>query len=382
MKITNIIWGEGRNPGLPAEMDLPADIRAAGGESASERYESLLRAIDRHLRNWYGKLPEAYDVRPSREETVQYCLDQGTAIGYEPGTGETTDAEASLAAKEGREARYVDPEAVRYWEDMDSRKAFAVLTGMDLLDYDEWCAVCDATGIGNMLWADAHEISTILYENYEQTPLESPAVAGLDKPGVPPEQLGTIRNAFAVPEMSAEDEARIYGIMEKYGEPVLRTGGTKAIGTEAERTGGEPAVELHAGGRAERMLASLDGTVTVDGREMKLGSLIAALSGEEKNMVEEALAFARYLDSGITEEYLEDALAERGLECHDDISGDLWDRMARDAALLVYDCDMEESEGYTVEEAACRRVADAFMEGKYDGIARDGIEKDSDGQEL
>lgn len=116
-------------------------------------------------------------------KVVQYCLDQGTGIEYEEFTGGyrnlTTDKEVAAAEKEGRAVRFVDYDAIEYFLDeyIIAKTEYVIdyeeKTGksIDLIDFDEWVALCNIFGNVNMKYEDALKINGILYE-YDITPME------------------------------------------------------------------------------------------------------------------------------------------------------------------------------------------------------------------
>ena len=114
---------------------------------------------------------------------VQDCLDQGTGIEYEEFTGGhrnlTTDKEVAAAEKEGRAVRFVYYDAIEYFLDeyIITKTEYVIdyeeKTGksIDLIDFDEWVALCNIFGNVNMKYEDALKINGILYE-YDITPME------------------------------------------------------------------------------------------------------------------------------------------------------------------------------------------------------------------
>lgn len=116
-------------------------------------------------------------------KVVQYCLDVGTGIEYEEFTDGhrnfTTDKEVAVAEKEGRKVRFVNPDALEYFfDDYIIAKTEYVIDyeetvgcSIDLIDFDEWVALCNIFGNANIRYEDAMKINSILYE-YDITPLE------------------------------------------------------------------------------------------------------------------------------------------------------------------------------------------------------------------
>ena len=151
---------------------------------------------------------------PTRDEAIQYCLNQGTGIvNYydtpvaELETAETTQAERDAAAKSGHEPREVSVETIDYFYEgakEDDAMLYAVKNDMALLDLDEWQAIREATGL-QLEWEDARTINDILYEGYDFTPLEIQAN----------EKTTSIKEAI-LSDLSAEDESKIYEVLSKY----------------------------------------------------------------------------------------------------------------------------------------------------------------------
>lgn len=151
---------------------------------------------------------------PTRDEAIQYCLNQGTGIvNYydtpvaELETAETTQAERDAAAKSGHEPREVSAETVDYFYEgvkEDDAMLYAVKNDMALLDLDEWQAIREATGLP-LEWEDARTINNILYEGYDFTPLDIQAN----------EKTTSIKEAI-LSDLSAEDESKIYEVLSKY----------------------------------------------------------------------------------------------------------------------------------------------------------------------
>lgn len=151
---------------------------------------------------------------PTRDEAIQYCLNQGTGIvNYydtpvaELETAETTQAERDAAAKSGHEPREVSAETVDYFYEgakEDDAMLYAVKNDMALLDLDEWQAIREATGL-QLEWEDARTINNILYEGYDFTPLDIQAN----------EKTTSIKEAI-LSDLSAEDESKIYEVLSKY----------------------------------------------------------------------------------------------------------------------------------------------------------------------
>ena len=151
---------------------------------------------------------------PTRDEAIQYCLNQGTGIvNYydtpvaELETAETTQAERDAAAKSGHEPREVSAETVDYFYEgakEDDAVLYAVKNDMALLDLDEWQAIREATGL-SLEWEDARTINNILYEGYDFTPLDIQAN----------EKTTSIKEAI-LSDLSAEDESKIYEVLSKY----------------------------------------------------------------------------------------------------------------------------------------------------------------------
>lgn len=151
---------------------------------------------------------------PTRDEAIQYCLNQGTGIvNYydtpvaELETAETTQAERDAAAKSGHEPREVSAETVDcFYEGAkeDDAMLYAVKNDMALLDLDEWQAIREATGLP-LEWEDARTINNILYEGYDFTPLDIQAN----------EKTTSIKEAI-LSDLSAEDESKIYEVLSKY----------------------------------------------------------------------------------------------------------------------------------------------------------------------
>lgn len=151
----------------------------------------------------------------TREEVIQYCLNQGTGIvnyvdtpAADLETAETTQAERDAAAKSGHEPREVAKETVDYfYEAAQSEPTVnrAIKEDMSLLDLDEWQATNEITGV-QLSWEDAREIINVLYENYDISPMDCEAS----------ENTRTIAEAFGIDDLSPKHELAISDILDKY----------------------------------------------------------------------------------------------------------------------------------------------------------------------
>ena len=151
----------------------------------------------------------------TREEVIQYCLNQGTGIvnyvdtpAADLETAETTQAERDAAAKSGHEPREVAKATVDYfYEAAQSEPTVnrAIKEDMSLLDLDEWQATNEITGV-QLSWEDAREIINVLYENYDVSPMDCEAS----------ENTRTIAEAFGIDDLSPKHELAISDILDKY----------------------------------------------------------------------------------------------------------------------------------------------------------------------
>lgn len=121
-----------------------------------------------------------------REKVVQYCLDCGTGIEYiaenEDGTHNYT-TEKEKTEKPAGTIRYVRPEAIRWFMSPKVRSKTKYVISLrelegdnhsadtDLINFDEWVALCNIFNCPEMTLHDAIEINGILCK-YDITPLD------------------------------------------------------------------------------------------------------------------------------------------------------------------------------------------------------------------
>ena len=165
MKAINIEWDkEDTSVDLPSEIEIPegfmAKVRAEHHtESYITRYRNVTEAISEYVTNETGFCHMGFEIETSRKDAIQYCLDQGTGIEYEPELGVTTEKER------GREGttRYVEPHTVDFFALQTKELRFCLIAHMDLIDFDEWMAVREAFAV-DMPYEDAAKIIDLLYE--------------------------------------------------------------------------------------------------------------------------------------------------------------------------------------------------------------------------
>lgn len=126
------------------------------------------------------------------DEIVQFCLDNGVGIQYDESTPCcTTEMERLTAERRGRKTRYVGKETIDSLKECfdPDQLTYAVRSGMCMLDLDEWSALQKALGV--KIDADtAGEISGILWEDMDQTPLEFETV---DYSSIPEEKKNSVK---------------------------------------------------------------------------------------------------------------------------------------------------------------------------------------------
>lgn len=187
---------------------------------------------DDYFESFEGEFPfkpqdleeERHEV--TREEAIQYALNQGTGIVNFTmdavavlETAETTRLEEEQAKRHGYEhPRYVDKETADWLYEgakTDPVIYTAITTDMSLLDMDEWHALNEITNLP-LSREDEYAINGILWENYDLSPMD----IDTDK-----RFAGTIKEAFDMqehtPALSVGDEARIFSILQKYEENSL-----------------------------------------------------------------------------------------------------------------------------------------------------------------
>lgn len=224
MKAINIEWDkEDTSVDLPSEIEIPEDfmseVRAEHHtESYIALYENTVEAIGEYITNETGFCHMGFEIETSRKDAIQYCLDQGTGIEYEPELGVTTEKER------GREGttRYVEPHTVDFFAHQTKELRFCLIAHMDLIDFDEWMAVREAFAV-DMPYEDAAKIIDLLYEKYDYSTLEM---------GETPK--ATVRDTVGT-DISPEDEKAIYDIVSGYGSPAKLS--------ESEKTVKRPQIE-------------------------------------------------------------------------------------------------------------------------------------------
>lgn len=116
-----------------------------------------------------------------KNKVVQYCLDCGTGIEYSEYNSDNVrnlTTEKERTEQPFNHVRYVNPETVNWFLDdgiIDKTKYVIEQQDkgkhMDLIDFDEWCAICNIFDCPEMTAEDAGVINNILWR-YEITPLE------------------------------------------------------------------------------------------------------------------------------------------------------------------------------------------------------------------
>lgn len=117
------------------------------------------------------------------DEVVQYCLDCGTGIQYKKTNDDgsenfTTDAEHQRAAASHDNLRYVQPETVDWFlsgEILPKTKHILELKRqgqhIDLIDFDEWVAICKILDCDELTLDEAYKINGALW-NHDISPME------------------------------------------------------------------------------------------------------------------------------------------------------------------------------------------------------------------
>lgn len=119
----------------------------------------------------------------TKEEIIQYCLNQGIGITYESEdifdviTCRTTDTETKKAEEECCSPRYVHENTFGWFlnHPRQSQVAYAVRDNLCSIDFDEWQAIQDVLGI-ELSWETALAINNVLYEELDLRPVDIPNV--------------------------------------------------------------------------------------------------------------------------------------------------------------------------------------------------------------
>lgn len=211
MKAKNIKWDTDCKEDaerLPLEIMIPDNIwNQILGSCTQDTYESRIEAISDFLTEKTGFCHEGFTLEIERKDAIRYALNAGTGITYDPEEGETIQEEKDAPEK----TRYVENDTIEFWlgdGSGDTPEAYAIIATMDLIDYDEWRAVCRAVK-KEIHAADGMEIARILWENYNASPLDAPNTSCEAK---------TFGEMFGIPEMTTEDEADIADILAEYKE--------------------------------------------------------------------------------------------------------------------------------------------------------------------
>lgn len=111
------------------------------------------------------------------DEVIQYCLDCGTGIRYkqfnEDGTENlTTAAERQRSAATNDNLRYVQPETIDWFlskEILPKTRHILELKRKgehtDLINFDEWVAICKLTDCDELTLDEAYAINSILWKH-------------------------------------------------------------------------------------------------------------------------------------------------------------------------------------------------------------------------
>lgn len=116
-----------------------------------------------------------------KAKVIQYCLDCGTGIEYkecnEDGSHNFT-TEKEKSEKPSAKVRYVRPETIDWFlsPEIIKKTTYAIEKKdkgkhIDLINFDEWVAICNIFNCPEMTYEDALKINGILW-NYDITPLE------------------------------------------------------------------------------------------------------------------------------------------------------------------------------------------------------------------
>lgn len=150
----------------------------------------------------------------TREDVIQYCLNQGTGIKYCSSEGETTAKELEDSHEKHENPRYVQSDLVDFFcnEIQNGNKVAyeAISANMDLLDFDEWVALNNAIGV-QLSRGDAFKINQILWGNYDFSPLDCE----------PLRNAKSVKEAISLNDLSAADEQTICDILKNYADCAL-----------------------------------------------------------------------------------------------------------------------------------------------------------------
>jgi len=207
MKAVNIKWDideDYKADDLPTEVAIPNEVLEISSGvvlSSQEIYETRIEQISNYLSDEYGFCHKGFDIELERKDVVQYALDAGTGINYYD--GETTDKEINSC---GENVRYVDSVTVDSFFDNDNKNLqYAIVSGMCLLDYDEWQAIKEVFN-ADLSYDDASDIICTLWEYYDRSPLDIPDT----------ENAKTVKEAVGIEDLSLKDEKFINDILQKY----------------------------------------------------------------------------------------------------------------------------------------------------------------------
>lgn len=222
MKAVNIQWDteDCFSTPLSNEMNIPDEVLKVDktGKNISAVYNERVEAISDYITEKTGYCHKGFNIEIERKDAVQYALDQGTAIMDSVNGGETTQAEIDLA---GDAARYVEKDAVDFFTSDDAyvkgSAQYAIISDMCLLDFDEWNAIAEATGV-QLSWDDAITINGMLWENYDFSPMD---IEHSDS-------AKTVKDAV-LEDLAPEDEKAIYDILSKYDDNKLELSTDKEI---------------------------------------------------------------------------------------------------------------------------------------------------------
>lgn len=184
----------------------------ANNEEPYVRYNKRMKEIREYVEKAVGRKHVSFRIEFEQEDAIRYALNQGTSIVYNKDEGLTLPEE-----KGAQGCRYVMFDAVEYWmakggDDAD-RVRYAVISDLDLLDFDEWNATAAGTGIQKLSLFDAFTINRILYVNYDASPMDAPEF------NVDNGAAKTVKSIFGIDEMTEKDEQTIFNVMKKYGTP-------------------------------------------------------------------------------------------------------------------------------------------------------------------
>ena len=154
-----------------------------------------------------NKIELNFDCALTKDEVIEYCLNQGTAITYDSDKGETLLSEIE---RNPNKPRYIDKESIEYYMRDNKTIKKGIRSNMFITDLQEWITLNESFDC-ELSQDDFYEINSILWEYYERSPLDME----IDK------NAKTIKGLFGLDDLTQEHEKIFSDILRKNNSPFV-----------------------------------------------------------------------------------------------------------------------------------------------------------------